>query len=335
MGNYENIRLDKGMYHRGEGLTALLEGMDPTSAYQGTPLAGLDAYQRQLKRFGIKVSGKNSDAIEKFFSTADSAALFPEYVARAVRQGVKEANQLEQIVATVTKINALDYRTITTEEGEHHAPMTVAEGGFIPETRVKLKEQLVHLTKRGRMLCASYEAIKFQRLDLFTVALRQIGAAIAKAQLQDAIDTLLHGDGDEQAPALETSQSGSLSYSDLVALWNRFEDFEMNTLLAAPDMAQQMLLLSEMQAPAAGLDFQGSGRLITPLGASLLRSSLVPAGTVIALDRRCALEMVQAGDIQVDYDRLIDCQLERAAITATTGFSRIFPDAVQVLTLKA
>ena len=36
----------------------------------------------------------------------------------------------------------------------------------------------------------------------------------------------------------------------------------------------------------------------------------------------------------VDYDKLIDCQLERAAITATAGFAKIFPQAVQVLELK-
>ena len=56
--------------------------------YEGTELEGLDAYQRQLKRFDIKVGGRSSDAVEKFFQTSDSAALFPEYVTRAVKSKV-------------------------------------------------------------------------------------------------------------------------------------------------------------------------------------------------------------------------------------------------------
>ena len=50
-------------------------------------------------------------------------------------------------------------------------------------------------TKRGRMLEASYEAIRFQKLDLFTIALKQIGAYIAKSQFSDAVNVLLNGDG--------------------------------------------------------------------------------------------------------------------------------------------
>ncbi len=89
-----------------------------------------------------------------------------------------------------------------------------------------------------------------------------------------------------------------------------------------------------MKDPAAGLDFQAAASLITPLGATLFKCSACRT-TVDALDRRCALEMVSAADVAVDYDKLIDCQLERAAITSIAGFAKIFPDAVKVLKLKA
>ena len=49
---------------------------------------------------------------------------------------------------------------------------------------VKTQENLVHLHKRGRLLVSSYEALRFQRLDLFTVTLRQIGAYISRAQVK-------------------------------------------------------------------------------------------------------------------------------------------------------
>ena len=41
-----------------------------------------------------------------------------------------------------------------------------------------------------------------------------------------------------------------------------------------------------------------------------------------------------AGDILVDYDKLIDTQLERAAVTSISGFAKLFPQAVKVLKLK-
>ena len=46
---------------------------------------------------------------------------------------------------------------------------------------------------------ASYEAIRFQRLDLFSVTLRQIGAYISRMHLEDAIDVLMNGDGNNNA----------------------------------------------------------------------------------------------------------------------------------------
>lgn len=108
----------------------------------------LDAFQRQLKRFDIKVGGAASDQIAKFFATSDSAALFPEYVARAVRQGMEEAKALEAILASTTVIDSMDYRTISTLE-EDMTLADVMEGGFIPQTTIKLRESLVHLYKRG------------------------------------------------------------------------------------------------------------------------------------------------------------------------------------------
>ena len=57
----------------------------------------------------------------------------------------------------------------------------------------------MRLTKRGRMLVASYEAVRFQKLDLFSVMLRQIGSYIQKMQLADAVDVLTKGDGNGNA----------------------------------------------------------------------------------------------------------------------------------------
>ena len=105
----------------------------------------------------------------------------------------------------------------------------------------------------------------------------------------------------------------------------------MNTLLVPGDMMLQLLKMPEFQNPLTGLNFQGTGQLTTPLGATLLRTSVLPEGTAVGLDRRFALEMVQSGEVMVEYDKLIDRQLERAAITTISGFAKVFPQASRVL----
>jgi len=337
MAFYESIKLEKGMYGTpGKSFTDVLEGLDPSANYTGTGMDGLDAYQRQLKRFDIKVGGTNSDLIEKFFQTTDSTALFPEYVTRAVRQGMELANLLPNLVATTTNINSMDYRTITSNPGKEDKSLKpVAEGAAIPQTVVKTQDHLVKLHKRGRMLVASYEALRFQKLDLFTVTLRQIGAYIARAQLSDAVDVLLNGD-DGQTPAGTIATADvKPAYADLVNLWGALAPYQLNTMLASTSTMKDILSISEFKDANAGLNFQGTGRLATPLGANLLHVPDLTDSRIIGLDKTCALEMVQAGGVLTDYDKLIDRQLERAAISTIAGFTKIFDSAVKVLNYKA
>ena len=109
---YDNLKLEKGMYRQeGMNFTQVLESLDPSENYRGTALEGTDAFQRQLKRFGIRAKGAGSSPVEKFFRTMDSAVLFPEFVSRVVRQGM-ESDILPDITATVTNFDGMDYRSI-------------------------------------------------------------------------------------------------------------------------------------------------------------------------------------------------------------------------------
>ena len=277
---YDNLRLEKGMYRQaGMSFTQVLESLDPSENYRGTALEGTDAFQRQLKRFGIRAKGAGSSPVEKFFATMDSAVLFPQPT-----------------------------------------------------------EHLGSLTKRGRMRVASYEALRFQKLDLFSVMLRQIGAHIQKQQLSDAVNVLISGDGNDNAAVQYTigtspisGTKGTLGYDQLVEFWGQFDPYTMNTILCSTSTMTKLLKVPELQNPLTGLNFQGTGKLTSPLGAQLHRTSAVADGVIIGLDNRYALELVRAGDVLVEYDKLIDRQLERAAITSISGFGKICDGAAKVL----
>ena len=233
MAKFETIKIEKGMYaNKGKSLTDILEELDPSENYKGTALEGLDAFQRQLKRFDIKVSGKSSDRVEKFFDNSDSAALFPEYVSRAVAVGMERSDVIPDIVAATTRIDGMDYRSITSDPSDDKTTFDIVkETATIPETVIKTQGSLISLNKRGRILSASYEALRFQRLDLFTVMLSQIGMQIAREQLKDAVSVILNGDGNKN-PAEVISATGDIDYTDLVSLWAGLAPHELNTILA-------------------------------------------------------------------------------------------------------
>lgn len=331
---YKTISIDKSMYNRrGKTFSQVLEELDPSTNYKNTPLEKLDAFSRQLKRFDIRVSGAQSDMVEKFFQTSSSAALFPEYVSRAIKLGMEYANALPDITATVTKIDGMDYRSIVSDpDDDTRSLKVVSEGAFLPQTTIKTQESLVKLLKRGRMLVSTYEALRFQRLDLFTVTLKQIGAYIARTQLADAVNVLVNGDGNSNgAKVINASASGTLKYTDLVRLWTELTPYELNTLLVPTALMEKILAMPEMQDSQATLDFHGTGRMITPMGAKLIHVPTLDSDKIVGIDKTCALEMVQAGDVLVDYDKLIDRQLERAAVSVISGFAKLFNDASVVL----
>ena len=340
--HFENVKLEKGMYGRsGRTFSQTLEELDPSEHYRGTALEGLDAFQRQLKRFDIKVKGSGSDMVEKFFHTGESSVLFPEFVSRIVRQGMEEENILSDITATVTRFDGMDYRSIASVPNEEDKKLVrVEEGAEIPQTMIRTQENLVRLHKRGRMLVAPYEAIRFQRLDLFSVTLRQIGAYIGRMHLEDAISVLRDGDGNDNAAEVFkvgtepiSGTAGTLDYNALVDFWAQFDPYTMNTMLVSSDVMLSLLKMPEFQNPMTGLNFQGTGSLTSPLGAKLLRTSAMPAGTLIGLDKNYALEQICGSEVTVEYDKLIDRQLERAAITSISGFAKLFGDASKVLTV--
>lgn len=328
---FDNIKLEKGLYTTGKSFTAALEELDPSSNYVGTPLEGLDAYERQLKRFDIKVSGKSSDNVSKFFATTDSAALFPEYIARAVKTGIESNSIVDELVATTTEIDSMDYRSIKTANSADDIELEeVNEGAAIPELTIALSDDLTELQKHGKMIVASYEAIKFQKLDLFTTVLKQIGDHIARSEFEQAIAGF-----DDTKSTVITTQGNTFTYADLVKLWVELSPYNFNRMVVSPKTLGQLLLLPEFMDANAGFDFQSSGNIITPFGAKVLVSNTIADDMILALDKDYAIEKVQAGGIVTEFDKLIDRQLERATVSTITGFSTIYDDAIVGLKLKA
>ncbi|MDD6275475.1 MAG: phage major capsid protein [Clostridia bacterium] len=325
--SFDNIRLEKGMYGTGKSFTQNLESLDPSENYIGTSYEGLDAYQRQLKRFDIKPYGPDSSVVGKFFQSSDAAVLFPEYITRAVKYGLDESSQIKDIVAGITEIDSMNYKTMLLKMDDPSLDGFV-EGGILNEAKFSIEDRTIKLKRRGKIINSSYDVIRFQKLDIFSVVLKKIGSYLAQTLMCDAVDAIISGDVTSNTAATEyTLTDSKYSYSALVDLWSGFMPYQLTTLIGSPETIGEILKQPEFLDPAAGLNFHGTGKIIAPFGTQLIRTFALNGTATVALDKSCALEMVKVGDIEINYGRLIDRQIDQIAVTAVTGFAQMVPEA--------
>ncbi len=323
---YTDIKLEKGLYSiTGKTFTQALTELDPDSAYENSELKGLDAFERQLKRFDIKVKGANSDRVEKFFVSTQSAVLFPEYVRRAIKAGLNEASILPQVAATTTFTDSMDFRGLTvTSDGNSD---TVAQAGTLPVTTVRLAATSSPLTKFARKLSCSYESIRKQRLEAFGVILKNLGAAIARDVNGLCISKITSG-------VTPSSLIGSdITYADLAAFWSSMNQYDMTTMVCKPDTMAKILGLPEMKFCVN--DYMSSGMVKTPYGVTLVKCPEISGNIAVGIDKSCAVEAIFGTDVVVDFDQLISTQCSEIACSVTVGFSKLTSGAVKTLSTTA
>ncbi len=314
---YNDIKLEKGLYNlSGKSFTAALEELDPTSAYCGTPLEKLDAFERQLKRFNIRVKGSNCDSVEKFFTSTESAVLFPEFVTRSIRKGFDDTI-LSSVCAVKTVVNSGQYLGCVLDDSTAYD--VCSQGETLPTATVTESSAATVLAKYGRLISASYESIRQQRLDVFGVMLRSVGVRLAAAVVKKAVEVLADG-----ADEVSTTE---LTYADLAELYGKFESFDMTTVIASPALAAKIAAMDQLSDSSADAD----GRFILPFGSELIKTSAAGADTIIGIDRDYALEFITSTELVMETDKLIDRQLDQMTASITCGFRKITPDAVKVL----
>lgn len=322
---YENIRLEKGLYNlSGKSFVEALEALDPSENYADTPIASLDAYERQLKRFDIKVSGKDCDTVEKFFKTTESAVLFPEFIRRAVKQGF-DNSIIPNIVAVATKTDSNTYNGCVTNSGSTPYTSITTQGNTLPETTIYEDTTATTLGKYGRAVNCSYEAVRLQKLDVLAVMFNAIGSKLANAIVSKAITVAKTG------ATITTISGSSFVYADIAKLYSKFVDYNMTTILASPSLVAQILAMTQMNYCRS----EKCDRITMPFGAELVKSSQMDDKNIIGLDKNFALELVTSSDIIMETDKIINRQLDCFTISINAGVKKIMSDAVQVLKISS
>jgi hypothetical protein len=314
---------------RGLTLSELLEsdGYDPSP-----PGSHLDAFERQLALAGVRVGGRSPSTVEQFYQQAPT--LLPEFMRREIKKGMAMRPELGRLVANSTTVAANTYTPffIDTSDKQRFSLRPVGDGAEVPALLVTEQNHAVKVVDYGLALKTSYKALRYRTTSQFRVLLWYIGFRIQSDKIGMVVDCIINGDGnDNAATVINSDTSGTLSYEDLINLWAQFTPFELNTLVCHVNQMKAILALDEFKDPMAGYRFQKSGDLLSPLGATLVRSDEVDSDLLLGLDNRFAVEEVITQPLMIEYDKIIEQRFEEAVITESVTYAKVLKEASVVL----
>jgi hypothetical protein len=109
--------------------------------------------------------------------------------------------------------------------------------------------------------------------------------------------------------------------------------YNLNVIAGSSLSLRDAFALSEMANPFAGIDLKIPGReVVGPVSSRLVRVDSSNSYRILyGFDKDCALQMIQSGDITIDSDKTIDSQLDKAGISITAGFYKLFSNSAKML----
>lgn len=315
---------------RGMTLSELLETEEYDPSGINSPL---DAFERQLAVHEIRVGGKNPVTVELFYQGAP--ALLPEFMMREIKRGQQMRPELDKLIASSSEISSSRYTPFYVNVTPSQSKLSLRPIGDLAEIPTLTIAEQVHavtVPDYGITLKTSYKALRHRTTAQFKVLLWYIGFRLQADKMGLLVNTVINGDGNSNpATVINSASSGSLTYADLITLWNEFFPFEMNTILCHKDKIKTVLTMDEFKDPMAGFMFQKTGDLVSPLGSSLVRCDDVPSDLVIGLDNRFAIEEVVSQPLMVEYDKVIEQKLEEAVISESVAYAKVIKEAALIL----
>jgi hypothetical protein len=276
---------------------------------------------------------------------------------------LQPAIPLERLLAMTTPIQGIDYRSIYLQNVDPNLKRMVRVGESTEPPRMKLttSSHTIQLSKYGRILEASYEVLRRQRLDRIAmeIALMAIQAEVDKAAT--VYDILVNGDGNPNTAAtnynltaLDPTASTSTPtppYNITLRAWLNFKSkfvnpYMLTTAIVTADTAVALQLLNTGSANIPLVYIQaasgfGGFEAINPS----LRDNVALGWTpdalpnkIIGFDSRRAVERVTeiGSDIQ-EVERHATTQTQDMVFTETEGYDilDISGLAVAVMNLTA
>lgn len=353
----DKIVLDSRIYDKAKAdktnLSTYLEKLYPTP--EGSEL---DAFERAMKQSGIitksdLTKGIHADELDVFYRTEDNAILFPEFVARTVREAISKDTMLPYLIGANTLIDTDTYRTFYVDDQPKKAKkVRVTEAADLPVAKIRGREQVVKLYKFGRAIDMSYEALRRMKIDMITRHIERIAIQTAKDKVDEIITVIKDGDGNNNAaPVIKASDleadATGITPTVLLKFLMEFDPFPCNTLIATKDAFIKLVL-----AEIPGLNTAQLLRLLTTgvTNGVTFDAPQMPDGTIrlfwhdgvltgekiAAINSKYAIEQVtEIGSDIREADRFIKNQTKILTISENTGYAKMFNEATKILDLES
>lgn len=130
--------------------------------------------------------------------------LFPAWTEATLKEATYETSILSYICDTSIGIDgnivkSASLNLLDANNKPNVKKVRIAEGADIPTAKIKVGEKAITLWKHGRAIEMTYESVRRMRIDIFAKHLNAIVSDIAFQGFEDAIDTAVNGDGNNNA----------------------------------------------------------------------------------------------------------------------------------------
>lgn len=212
-------------------------------------------------------AGIDGTSIIKQFNTSGAGEwLLPAFIDTRLRESVGGSDMLSYVVNSTVGVDGLSVVAasldLVNDESNKKNIMKsrVAEGSDLPLAVIKLGEQALTMYKHGRAVQATYEALQYMRVDLFSKTIDAIANDVAKQQLGNAINVLVNGDGNSnKAAEIETAAANTITYDDILNVMTTFHDksgLPITTVIAGKKFFDQIFKMTFDTDKMAGADYR-------------------------------------------------------------------------------
>jgi hypothetical protein len=365
--NANDIKLSVGLYDEafkdGMNFSQFLEKINPSESDDG-----LDAFERQLKRYGIRTKhdpkrGLFASTGEYFFNSnqPESRILFPEYISRVARMAImNQEDNVNELVASFENITGNGtYRSIYIDDTQaQRTKSRVGERGEFPRTKVSWSEKATTLKKYGVAIEMTYEFVRRASLPVIETLIGRIMIQNRLDEVDMALTVITSGDGNakEGGAAGNTDLSdlgvsnptstSSLTYESWLRWLMAFFPGRCSTIvLNTTDYAKYMNMARPNPDPIwiySLLDksiIGGQPSVVNPRVADRIRVVVhdsVSDNVIVGLDRPYGIIGYRESNTDLtETNKIINGQWDEIVVSNTVGFAKLFESACKTLTTNA
>lgn len=266
--------------------------------------------------------------------------LYPAYIDERLSEEVGQMSILPYLVNGSVAANSLS--VMSTQLNIFSDPKNkdatrmkrVAEGADLPIAELKLGERAISLFKYGRAVQATYEALAYMRVDLFSKTLNLIAADVSDQQAERALDVLVNGDGNKNPiKSITTAASGdTVTQDDLLELMIAFQrqaKVPVTTIVTGEKFYKQIFKMKypNDQIPGVNFNFTFTTPQFSNQNVKLVWADNIPQVSgkdpIIALNTDLALVKYTAPNLNIrEISKNIRNQTQLGTISEISGFGK-------------